>query len=258
MVGAGQSALDIAAELSTTAAEVVLSLRQGRHLVPSRVIGRPFDAFDSGVALMIPLPVARLLFRLLVWAGRVRPDNGNLPPAEHRMLESRWPVMVSPELGLALASRDFQCRAPISFLAGDRVRFVDGSEAVADAVLFGTGYRINFPFLPAHLGRGEGWEFPLYRRILSPWVDNLAFVGVLEPGPGLFEIVERQATWIGELLAGRLEIPARRQMWHAIDRGERRSRRQFRSTGRYSILCNRHAYLRVLNRDLRRASAAPG
>jgi hypothetical protein len=78
-----------------------------------------------------------------------------------------------------------KCRAPISALAGDRVCFVDGSQAVADTLLFATGYHINFPFLPALLGCGHGWEFPLYRRILSPWADNLAFIGILEPGPGL-------------------------------------------------------------------------
>ncbi len=42
-------------------------------------------------------------------------------------------------------------------------------------------------------------------------------------------------------------------MWEAIDTGgERRSRRQFGATGRHTILCNRHAYLRTLDRDLRR------
>jgi hypothetical protein len=79
---------------------------------------------------------------------------------------------------------------------------------------------------------------------------------VLEPGPGLFEIVERQATWLGEVLAERLDVPPRRQMWQAIGRSERRSRRQFGATGDYTILCNRHAYLRILDRDLRLASRA--
>jgi PPOX class probable F420-dependent enzyme len=41
-------------------------------------------------------------------------------------------------------------------------------------------------------------------------------------------------------------------MWRAIDAGgEPRSRRQFAATGRHTILCNRHAYLRLLARDLR-------
>ena len=104
--------------------------------------------------------------------------------------------------------------------------------------------------MPAELGRGTGWQFPLYRRILSPHADNLAFIGILEPGPGLLEIVERQGEWLGEVLAGRLPLPPRERMWQVIDAGsERRSRRQFAATGPHTILCNRHAYLRSLERD---------
>ena len=132
------------------------------------------------------------------------------------------------------------------------MRFDDGSEEQVDAIVFATGYRINFPFLPDELGRGRGWEFPLYRRILAPDAPGLAFIGVLEPGPGLFAIVERQAEWLGEVLSGQLRLPARERMWQAIDAGgERRSRRQFAATGAHTILCNRHAYLRLLARDLR-------
>jgi hypothetical protein len=49
----------------------------------------------------------------------------------------------------------------------------------------------------------------LDRRILSPHVEALAFIGILEPGPGLFAIVERQAVWLGEVLARRLGVPRR-------------------------------------------------
>ena len=74
------------------------------------------------------------------------------------------------------------------------MRFADGSETPADSVVFATGYEIGFPFLPADLGRGDGWEFPLYRRIVSPRARRLAFIGVVEAGPGMFEIVEPKRT----------------------------------------------------------------
>jgi dimethylaniline monooxygenase (N-oxide forming) len=68
--------------------------------------------------------------------------------------------------------------------------------------------------------------------------------------------VERQGEWLGDVLAGRLAVPAREQMWRTIDAGsERLSRRQFGATGQHTILCNRHAYLRSLRRDLRRRRA---
>src|SRR5439155_21271292 len=122
---------------------------------------------------------------------------GALPASRHRLFETRWPAVVSPMAERALAARTFEWRPRIERFDRDRVTFSDGTSEEADVVVFATGYRVGFPFLPRRLGRGEGWEFPLYRRILSPHARGLAFVGVLEPGPGLFEIVERQSKWLG-------------------------------------------------------------
>lgn len=257
VVGAGQSALDIAAEISTTASSTLLSCRQGHHLISQRVFGRPYDEFDSPASVGLPLPLVRFASRALMWAGRAAPDHADLPPPRHRLFETRWPVIVSTSTRRALAERAFQCRPGISRLDGDRLVFSDGTEAQVDAVIFATGYHINFPFLPDHLRSGQGWQFPLYRRILHPQTQGLAFIGVLEPGPGLLEVVERQGSWLGEVLSERLSIPDRDRMWQAIDAGgERRSARQFGETGPHTLLCNRHAYLRLLARDLRRARVA--
>jgi dimethylaniline monooxygenase (N-oxide forming) len=255
VVGASQSALDIAAEISTTAERTFLSCRQGHHLIPRHVFGRPFDEYDNAAALLVPLPFVRLMMRLMMRAGRVTPDSGDIPPPGHELFETRWPVVVSPSVQRAIADRAFESRAGVRRLAGDRVVFSDGSEEEVDAIVFATGYRVNFPFLPEELGRGEGWQFPLYRRVMSPHVQNLAFIGILEPGPGLFEIVERQVTWLGEVLAGHIRLPSGDRMWQAIDAGgEPRSRRQFVATGPHTVLCNRHAYLRTLDRDARDAA----
>ena len=197
--------------------------------------------------------------RALMRLGRAKPEQGHLPPPQHALFETRWPAVVSPAAEAALKDRAFEGRPRVTAFAGDRVVFADGGDEPVDAIVFATGYRISFPFLPAELGRGSGWEFPLYRRILSPRAPGLAFIGVLEPGPGLFEIVERQSEWLAAVLARRLRLPDRERIWSAINAGgERRSRRQFAATGPHTILCNRHAYLRTLNRDLRHASRAPG
>ena len=251
VVGGAQSALDVAAEISATAKRTILASSEVHHLVPQRMLGRPYDDFDAPTALLVPLPLVRLGVRAMMRLTRATPDRGELPPPRHRLFETRWPAVASPTTQVALSTRAFVSRPRVSALAGDRVRFSDGSEELADVIVFATGYRINFPFLPDDLGRGDGWEFPLYRRILAPDTPGLAFIGVLEPGPGLFEIVERQATWLADVLAGELRVPRPERMWEAIDAGgERRSRRQFGATGRHTILCNRHAYLRLLSKDL--------
>jgi len=253
VVGGAQSALDIVSELSTVAARVTLACDHVQHLLPRYAFGRPLDERDTATALLLPLPAVRMILRSLTGLARAWPDRGELPPPEHPLFEAHWPTIVSPTMQAALAGRKFDCRPRVVAMTGDAVRFADGNEEAADAVVFATGYEIGFPFLPGELGRPHRREFPLYRRIVSPRASGLAFIGVVEAGPGMFEIVERQSLWLAELIAGRLSLPAPHAMWSAIDRGERRSRRQFGATGRHTIFCNRHAYLRVLAKDLRRA-----
>jgi PPOX class probable F420-dependent enzyme len=252
VVGGSQSALDVVAEISTVAARAVLACDQVHHLLPRYAFGRPLDERDTAAALLVPLPIVRLIIGTLTRLAGATPERGELPPARHRLFETRWPTIVSPAVEAALAERTFKTRPRATALAAEKVIFGDGSEEPADAIVFATGYRIAFPFLSDRLGRGSGWEFPLYRRILSPRAPALAFIGVVEAGPGMFEIVERQSQWLAKAIAGRVPVPASDAMWRAIDAGERRSRRQFAATGRHTIMCNRHAYLRVLAADVRR------
>src|SRR5205814_7106475 len=46
VVGGAQSALDIVAEISTVAQRTILACDRVHHLLPRRVLGRPFDDFD--------------------------------------------------------------------------------------------------------------------------------------------------------------------------------------------------------------------
>jgi hypothetical protein len=103
-------------------------------------------------------------------------------------------------------------------------------------------------------------DFDTAAALLFPLPITRLMAHTLEPGPGLFEIVERQSEWLAEVISGHLLEPGRDEMWDAINGGgERGSRRQFATTGQHTILCNRHAYLRLLARDLnRRGPRTPG
>ncbi|NIQ98321.1 MAG: hypothetical protein GWN87_32420, partial [Desulfuromonadales bacterium] len=60
------------------------------------------------------------------------------------------------------------------------LRLKNGKEIDADCVVFGTGWKCDYGYLPEsardRLGRDED-GFYLYRHILHPDLSNLAFVG---------------------------------------------------------------------------------
>jgi cation diffusion facilitator CzcD-associated flavoprotein CzcO len=252
VIGAGQSALDIASEISFGAARTVLACRGGHNLFPERVLGLPIDYLDLAVLTRVPWPVARGLTQALLAHSPAAAHRGELPRPSFSILEHRWPALVTPNIKRALAQRTFALRPGVERFDGEHVVFADASDEAFDTIVFATGYRINFPYLPESLGRGRALEFPLYRRILSPHAESLAFMGILDAGPGRLQITETQAGWLSAVLAGRITTPSRDAMWQAIDAcGERRTKQRYASSGNHTVLCDRHAYLRVLKRDLK-------
>jgi Flavin-binding monooxygenase-like len=249
VVGAGQSAAEIAVEVSNVAARTLMSVRSGTHVLPRRIDGRPYDAADVD-------PLNRMPWRLmnLIYGWRVGlelgPTPSSWPTGAHRLLEG-IPI-ISSDLVPAVRQEDVVVKPAIDRLMWDRVRFVDGSEERVDRIIYATGYRISLPFLPSSLGSANARDFPLYRRIVPPDVGGLFFAGFLDAPGGLLPVVEAQGEWIAAVLAGRLSLPPPEQMWHAMERAERRTRQRFPSESPHSIRCDPHAYRRLLRSDLRR------
>jgi Flavin-binding monooxygenase-like len=250
IVGAANSAAEIAVEVSAVAERTFMSIRGGAHVIP-RWIGRaPFDAGDVK-------PRNRLPWRLLNWIYRRRvaralgPAPASWPPAGHRLLEG-IPI-ISSDLLPAVRRGEVVVKPAIERLSGDSVRFMDGSEERVDHIVCATGYRISFPFLSSSLLSAKGRELPLYRRIAPPDIGRLYFAGFVDTPGGLLPVVETQGDWIAAVLTGRLRLPPPGQMWRAIARAERRSRQRFPEESPHSVRCDPHAYRRLLQSDLRRA-----
>jgi dimethylaniline monooxygenase (N-oxide forming) len=249
VVGASQSAAEIAVEVAGVARRTWISVGHGSHVIPRWIGGRPYDAGDIS-------PINRMPWRLLNAAvGRaVAREIGPIPAAwptpPHRLLEGI--PTISTDLLPAIRGGRVLVKPTVQRLAGDRVRFVDGSEESIDRIVYATGYRISLPFVSPSLVAPRGRDFPLYRRIVPPGIRGLLFAGFVDAPGGLLPVVEEQAEWISALLTGRLRLPPLRRMWDEIQRAERRTRERFPEESPYSIRCDPHAYRRLLRSDLRR------
>ena len=254
VVGAGQSAVEIATEVSRLARRTVMAIREGRHLVPRYVLGQPSDAFDQPLPNRLPWPLARSMFGLLVRLSSGWSTTTPLRPT-HRLLEERAPVLTDT-LRAAVQNGTIALKPAVERLAGDRVGFADRTQEVIDAIIYATGYRIAFPFLPPDLVAVRGKHLPLYRHIVAPDLCGLYFIGYVDPFGGLLPIVEAQSAWLADVLDGHIALPARAEMYRAIRDGEPRSRRRLGADPLNSLLVDRHEYVRLLHGDQRRARRA--
>ena len=247
VVGAGQSAAEIATELSSVADRCVLSVRTPTHVLPRWIAGEPYDTADVEPYNRLPWPWLNQ-----VVARRVRAELGQLPPAwptpRRRVLEG-VPI-VSSDLIPAVRSGAVTVTPALQGLGGHRAYFADGSSEPVDAVVLATGYRIDLPFLDPGLLAAAGRRLPLYRRIVPPGLPGLFLAGFVDAPGGLLPVVETQAAWIAAAVTGRLDLPTPDRMWRAIRRAERRTRQRFPGEPADSIRCDPHAYRRLLWSDL--------
>jgi glycine/D-amino acid oxidase-like deaminating enzyme len=249
VVGAGQSAAEIAVEVAGVAARTFMSVRSGHHVIPRWIGDRPYDAADVEPLNRMPW---RLMNRVYGWraARELGPVPASWPVGVHRTLEG-IPV-VSSDLLPSVRRGDIEVKPAIDRLLGNRVRFFDRSEEAVDRIVYATGYRISLPFLSSSLVSASGRDFPLYRRIVAPDVGGLFFVGFVDAPGGLLPVVEAQAEWIAAVLTGALSLPSPERMRRGTERAERRTRQRFPEEGPHSIRCDPHGYRRLLRSDLRR------
>jgi cation diffusion facilitator CzcD-associated flavoprotein CzcO len=250
VVGSGQSAAEVAVELSAVAERTFMSVRGGAHVIPRWIGRRPYDAAD--VAPLNRLPW-RLLNRIYRWrvARALGPAPASWPLPSHALLEG-LPI-VSSDLLPAVRRGDVVVKPAIDRLLGDRVRFVDGSEEPLDHIVYATGYRISLPFMSSSPLPANGRDLPLYRRIVPPGLGGLYFAGFVDAPGGLLPVVETQAQWIAAVLTRHLRLPHPQRMWPVIERAERRTRQRFPQESSRSVRCDPHAYRRLLQSDLRPA-----
>jgi flavin-binding monooxygenase-like protein len=221
IVGIGNSAADIAVELSSRALrnEVTLSTRSGAWIMPKYIAGRPGDAYWRTYPY-IPMTWQRRAVQVFAPLVAGDPTLWGLPKPAHRFLETH-PTQ-SVELPLRLGSGDITPKPDIERLDGETVHFTDGTSAGFDVIVWATGYNITFPFLDPELISAPSNRIRLFKRILRPGLPDIAFAGFAQATPTLFPFVECQSRLIAAYAAGHYRPPEDREMEQVIDDDERK------------------------------------
>ncbi|HTA12752.1 MAG TPA: NAD(P)-binding domain-containing protein, partial [Solirubrobacteraceae bacterium] len=245
VVGIGNSAVDIVSELArkTVCDTVFLSTRSGAYVVPKYLFGKPTDQVVRPNPLL-SAGMQRRLGRVLQRVINGRMEDFGLPTPNHRFLDAH--PTVSSELLGRLGTGDAVAKGDVAELLGDRVRFADASVEPLDAIIYATGYNIDFPFLDPGLVSAPENVLPLYKRMFKPGIDDLAFIGFGQAIPTIFPFAELQSKLAARWLSGDWAPPSDADMHVEIPRDEAFHTGHFVAKPRHTMQVDWYAFEREL------------
>ena len=256
VVGGGNSAMDIAVEASHRARSTTWSVRRTEWVLRKFALGRPSDQVALPGWMPWWVTAARLRIGATLAGDMTR---YGLPKPAHAPGQSH-PVQ-SEQIRARLAAGAITAKPGIERLDGDRVVFVDGSSAVADLLVWATGYRVSFPFLDPGLVQARDNDLPLWKRTVHPDLPGLFFIGLLQPVGAVMPLAEAQSAWVTEMLTGAYLPPDDDTIRSQMLAEHARNTRQFYASPRHTMEVDFDHFLwdlgRERSRGRRRAAAVP-
>lgn len=248
VVGAGNSAMDIASELSQRpiAKRLVVSMRRGVWVLPKYMDGQPAD--KAVLPGWMPRGMGRALARMKIKKAIGNMEDYGLPKPDHEPLDAH--PSVSGEFLTRVGCGDILPKGAMERLVPDGVVFADGTKEEFDAIIWATGYKVSFPFFrDTELIPVEN-HFPLYKRIVKPGYNNLYFLGLAQPLPTLVNFAEQQSKLVAGHLAGTYELPDISEMQRVIEADEQQHKAHFYDAPRHTMQVDFNQYVTDLLKEV--------
>jgi len=248
VVGMGNSAVDIAADICTLTCSTVLSARSPVLVMPRMLFGVPTSRVLGRLEKpWMPWPVRRFMRQTLTRVVHGRMEQwGFVTPQTRTHPTSHLSLMAH------FAWDRIRARPGIRSVQGQAVEFSDGHVEVFDTIIAGTGYHVDLPFLAPELMPMNGHQLDLFLRVVHPRHQGLYFIGMFNvAGGGNIRMMDDQAQWITELIAGTQVLPPEPQMRQVMVQEQSYLRKNFPQNARYALELDPTFYRQQLQRQRR-------
>jgi hypothetical protein len=200
VVGAGNSACDIAVEAAREGLETYISIRRGTHFLPKTIFGIPTDRFDRW---WLPVPVQKRFMQVLLRIAVGSNERYGVPKPEHDLFD-RHPT-VNSQLLYDLRHGRLTPKPDVERLDGKTVHFVDGTSIEADTIVWGTGFDVSFPFLDDDLFEWDG-RYPKLAGMMPPGIANLYVFGLGQPRGGAGPLITAASRLLARMVLAQRDL----------------------------------------------------
>ncbi|MDC0738919.1 NAD(P)-binding domain-containing protein [Cognatishimia sp. SS12] len=226
VAGGSISALEIASDLAMLGAKTVyLAQRRQRYVVPKMVAGTPFEYFShtyqAALAAETASPEAQKEAQqefVLKLAGN--PAHYGAPAPHPDVTKAGFTA--SPHYLNLVAEGRIHPVGWFQDIEGTHVRFEDGAEADVDALIFGTGFDLNLPFLSDEIAatlKQDALGMDLHEFTFHPDLPGLGFIGLWCQLGSYFCPIEQQARYLAYAWSGAIEPPTAETLKQGVARG---------------------------------------
>jgi cation diffusion facilitator CzcD-associated flavoprotein CzcO len=201
VVGAGNSAGEIAAELARAGADVTIAVRSGALVVPREIAGVPIQYLAVMLA-GLPKPVQRAAGTMIGRLSELVRGPAVLPRAPDTAC--RQVPLIGFHLTDAIRNGTIRVQGGLSEFTADGVRFSNGTRQAFDVVMLATGYRAALGLLGSTV-RTDQCGFALRQGpVVSADDTALCFVGHNYDLRGGLLNIGRDARHVARRLAAQL------------------------------------------------------
>lgn len=251
ILGMGNSAMDIACEASEVAKKTFLAARRGAYIVPKYMFGKPLDQIFTSP--LVPWAVRQKMVQATLKLMIGDMETYGLPKPDHRFGEAH--PTISGRILDRISHGTVTPKPNIAELLGSQVRFTDGSVEDVDVIVYCTGYKVTFPFFDEDFISAPDNDLPLFRRVFKPDMNNVFFIGLLQPLGAIMPLSEAQGRWVADYLRGEYALPSPAEIQADMEAERDRMFKRYVKSKRHTMQVDFDDYLYDLKKEIKRGTA---